>query len=80
MSPDLPTNGNGKTVTSSQTFSSISQVYIEFSVFRSDSIDKGHYHLSTGQGELSESDICTAVISHEPGRFPGAVSCGSAIE
>jgi hypothetical protein len=78
MDPDLPTNGNGKTVTSSQTFSRISHVYIELSVFRS--IEKGHYHLSAGQGKLSESDICTAVIFQEQGRFSGAVWCGSAIE
>jgi hypothetical protein len=80
MDPDLPTNGNVKTVTSFQTFSRISHVYNEFWTFRSDSIDKGHDHLSAGQGELSESDICTAVSSQEQGIFPGAVWRGRAIE
>jgi hypothetical protein len=80
MYPDLPTNENGKTVTSSQTFARISYVETEFWVFRPDSIEKGHYHLSAGQGELSKSDICTAVIPQEQGRFLGAVWRGSAIE
>jgi hypothetical protein len=80
MLSDLSTNGNGKTVTRSQTFSIISYVHIEFWAFRSDLTEKGHYYLSAGQSKSSEPDICTAVIPQEQGRFPGAVWCGRAIE
>jgi hypothetical protein len=65
MLSDLPTNGNGKTVTISQTSSIISYVHIEFWAFPSDSTEKGHYHLSAGQSKLTEPDICTAVIPEE---------------
>jgi hypothetical protein len=80
MLPDLPTDGNGKTVTRSQTFSMILHVYIEFWALRSDSTEKGHYHLPAGQSKSNEPDICTAVILQEQRRFLGAVWSGRAIE
>jgi hypothetical protein len=43
--PDLPTNRTGKTATSSEIFSIISQVYVEFRVFRSKLIEKGNSDL-----------------------------------
>jgi hypothetical protein len=50
--PDLPTNRFGNTPTSSETFAIISQVYIEFRVFRSELIEKGDSDLWRGQGRL----------------------------
>jgi hypothetical protein len=45
-----PTHRIRKTATSSEIFSIFSQVYIEFRVFRSELIEKGHSDLSEGQG------------------------------
>jgi hypothetical protein len=52
---DMTTNRNGKTITSSERFSIISQVYSEFREFRSEHIEKGIPTCGHVQGEFSES-------------------------
>jgi hypothetical protein len=50
--PDLATNRIGKTATSSEIFSIISQVYSEFRVSRSALIEKGNANLQGGPGNV----------------------------
>jgi hypothetical protein len=48
---------NGKTVTNSERFSIISEVYNEFCVFRSKLIEKVHASFDRGQGSLKDDKI-----------------------